>query len=80
MAIGSLEHFWKLIRPPTVMWHSHNKCVLGCTTLANNILNLNLNPNLNPAPNPKLTVLKLGCMYPYASRGAFAYLKGYIWG
>jgi len=39
-------------------------------------MNLKLNPNLTP--NPKLGVPKLGYMYPYASRGAFAYLKGYI--
>jgi len=46
-----------------------HKCVLGCTTLASNMLNLHL------ITNPKLRVHKLRYMYPWASRGAFAYLK-----
>ena len=36
---------------------THDKCVLGCTTFASNILNLNL------TPNPKLGVPKLGYIY-----------------
>jgi len=43
---------------------THDKGVLGCTTLVK--------------PNPKLGVPKLGYMYPYASRGASAYLEAYI--